>query len=179
MQNEKFIVTLDPGYSKLGICVGRYYDKKILVSNSLNLCNQKKVLKKILLINDFLCQAIESYTPNIACCGYEKQVFSTRKRDVDKVYFSIGLFLKAIAYNNPDTRLFTIPPTQIKKHISGDGAADKNKVIRSVKKIYYTDLVDVSGFIRLKDSHCADAIALYDYVFTYLNNERKNEQSKK
>jgi Holliday junction resolvasome RuvABC endonuclease subunit len=175
MQNEKFIVTLDPGYSKLGICIGQYYDKKILVSDSLNLCKQKKVLKKILLIDDFFCQAITPYIPNITCCGYEKQVFSTRKRDVDKVYFSIGLFLKAIACKNPEPRLFSIPPTQIKKHISGDGTADKNKVIRSVKKIYYNDLVDVSGFIRLKDSHCADAIALYDYVFTYLNNERGNE----
>jgi Holliday junction resolvasome RuvABC endonuclease subunit len=176
--NEKFIVTLDPGYSKLGICIGDYSQKKILFSNSLNTSRQKNILRKVSSVEEFLDNSIKLYLPNITCCGYEKQIFSTRKRDVDKVFFSIGFLLKIIAKQNPKTRLFCIPPTQIKKHISGDGAADKNKVIRSVKKIYYNDLVDVSGFIRLKDSHCADAIALYDYIFTYLNREQKNGQSK-
>lgn len=152
------VAGIDPALLHLGFALlrnGEFTTQPILSKNL-------KAAERLWFIYDAIYSLV---TPDIELVSVEGYSF-----DSENLPFSIGEGGGAIrmALHKRGVKYIEVPPTSLKKFVSGNGAAKKDKMIESVKKHY--------GF-ETDDDNVADAVglAVFAGVFSTKDSNRRCE----
>lgn len=151
---EKIILSIDPGYERLGLCVLR----KDLVTKKTNILHSEcfKTLKefdfqdRLLSIGKHLEKIIQTYKPEDMVI--ESLFMGTNQKTAFKVSEVKGVLIYICKKNN--MKVFEYTPPQIKSAITGSGRSDKI----AVQKMLYLLIPELKNIAKKIDDEY-DAIA--------------------
>ncbi len=161
-KKDKIIISIDPGYERLGICIlsKNKLDKKIKILHSecfktLNTLDFKERLLKIgLHIEDL----INKFHPEDI--AIENLFLNTNQKTVMKVAQVIGTIFYISKKNN--IKIFEYTPLQIKSSITGSGRSDKTS-IQKMLNILIPELKEMGK--KIDDEYDSIACGLTHFAF--------------
>jgi len=125
---EKIILSIDPGYERLGICILRkdLNTKKmnILHSECFKTSKDLDFKDRLLLIGTHIEKIIETYKPEDL--AIENLFMGTNQKTAFKVSETKGVLIYICKKNKMN--VFEYTPLQIKSAITGSGRSDKTAV---------------------------------------------------
>lgn len=147
------ILSIDPGYERVGIAVIEKVDgKEILIySNCFKTSAELSFEERLQLIGDEIERVIKKFKPK--AFAIEKLFFNTNQKTATKVSEVRGALIY-IALKNK-LKVFEYTPLQIKVAVAGDGHGDKKQVIEMLKK-----LILIDKEIKYDDEYDAIAVGL-------------------
>jgi crossover junction endodeoxyribonuclease RuvC len=163
MQQKKdtTIISIDPGYERLGICVLKkdFITKKITITHSECFKTSKELVfqDRLLDIGNHLEIIIKKYKPsNMAI---ESLFMSTNQKTALKVSEVKGVLI--YISKKLDLNVFEYTPLQIKSAITGNGKSDKT----AVQKMLYILMPELKKMDKkIDDEHDAIACGLTHFA---------------
>ena len=128
------ILSIDPGYERLGIAVLEKSPKQkeiLLHSECFKTSAKIPYHKRLLLIGEKIKEIIEKFSPEILAT--EKLFFSKNQKTALLVAESRGVILYTAS--SLDLRIFEYTPAEIKIAVTGYGKSEKKQIIDMVKKL--------------------------------------------
>ncbi len=148
--NKMRIISIDPGYERLGIAVIDHADKDVLVfSECFKTISTDTHASRLYKIKKQIESVIEKYKPQYMAT--ETLYFSTNKKTALLVAEARGVILTTGVENKLE--VFEYAPNTIKLTITGYGKADKKNMMDMVPRL-------ISGTDRIKSDDEFDAIAI-------------------
>ena len=147
------IISIDPGYERLGIAVLEKGTGKeeLLFSECFITSTKEKHEDRLRLIGQEIEKIIKKYEPE--AMGIETLFFKNNAKTAMKVSEARGVMLYEAAKNNLKVLEFT--PLQIKVAVTGYGKSDKEQVTEMVKR-----LIKITKPIKYDDEYDAIAVGL-------------------
>ncbi len=144
------ILSIDPGYERLGIAIlEKQNNKEVLVYSECFKTSAKiPHSERLALIATKIDSILDIYKPN--ALAIEMLLFNSNQKTALLVAEARGLIIGIVGKRN--LKVFEYNPLQIKVAVTGFGRSDKSQVIFMVKK-----LIDVSSKVKNDDEF--DAIA--------------------
>ena len=161
-ESEKTILSIDPGYERLGLCVLR----KDLVTKKMNILHSEcfKTSKdlgfnnRLLLIGTRVEEIIKKYKPEDL--AIENLFMGTNQKTAFKVSETKGVITYVCKKNN--LNVFEYTPPQIKAAITGSGRSDKT----AIQKMLYLLLPELKTISKkIDDEYDAIACGLTHFAF--------------
>lgn len=146
------ILSLDIGIVNNGYTMFDLNKNHVLINDTL-ITKYKTIEEKIINIYYHFSNMVHNYKPEIII--YEKPVFINRGNNSAFINNVLGIYMLIAELNK--INLFSYTAKEVKKVVTQDGNADKNKVAQCVAK-----LLNISSF---KDDHASDSAAV---LLTYL-----------
>jgi crossover junction endodeoxyribonuclease RuvC len=156
MQQQTYttIISIDPGYERLGICVLKkdFITKKITITHSECFKTSKDLdfQDRLLNIGNHLEMIIKKYKPSKM--AVESLFMSTNQKTALKVSEVKGILI--YVSKNLGLKIFEYTPLQIKSAITGNGRSDKT----AVQKMLYILIPELKNIEKKIDDEY-DAIA--------------------
>ncbi len=159
---EKIILSIDPGYERLGLCVLR----KDLVTKKMNILHSEcfKTSKdldfkdRILKIGLYVEDIIEKYKPTDM--AIESLFMNTNQKTALKVSETKGVLIYVCKKNG--LGVFEYTPPQIKSAVTGSGRSDKS----AIQKMLYLLLPELKNISKkIDDEYDAIACGLTHFAF--------------
>ena len=126
------IISIDPGYERLGIAVleKNIGDKKetLLYSDCFKTKTTNTHAERLSLLGQEISKIIKKYEPE--ALSIETLFLTTNHKTVMHVSEARGVILYEAAKNN--LSIFEYSPPQIKSAVAGDGHADKKAIIKMI-----------------------------------------------
>lgn len=147
------IISIDPGYERLGIAVlekGKGKEE-LIFSECFITSTKEKHEDRLRLIGEEIEKVIKKYEPE--AMGIETLFFKTNAKTAMKVSEARGVIMYEAAKNNLKVLEYT--PLQIKVAVTGYGKSDKEQVTEMVKK-----LIKITQPIKYDDEYDAIAVGL-------------------
>ncbi len=146
------ILSIDPGYERVGIAVLEKADKeKLVYSDCFKTSKEFSFIERLELIGQEVERVIEEYKPE--ALAIEKLFFNTNQKTATNVSEVRGALIY-IALKNK-LKVFEYTPLQIKVAVAGDGHGDKTQVITMLK-----NLIKIEKQIKYDDEYDAIAVGL-------------------
>lgn len=147
------IISIDPGYERLGVAVLNKENSKesLLFSDCIITSKEESFEKRLLQIANSVEKIIEEYKPETL--AIEKLYFTTNQKTASNVSEVRGALIYLASKKGLRVRQFT--PLEIKVAVTGDGKADKKQVIQMIPK-----LLKISKSIKYDDEYDAIAVGL-------------------
>ncbi len=160
--SEKIILSIDPGYERLGLCILR----KDLVTKKMNILHSEcfKTSKdldfndRLLLIGTHIEEIIKQYNPEDL--AIENLFMGTNQKTAFKVSETKGVITYVCKKNN--LGVFEYTPPQIKSAITGSGRSDK-VAIQKMLFLLLPELKNISK--KIDDEYDAIACGLTHFAF--------------
>ena len=167
LKDRKNIIALgiDQGYANLGYAIIKYNihtdTYKVLKFGTIITNSKLEIQHRLKIIYDKLDIIIKKYPIDIISCesifvngirNSSGQKTRNKSASIVKTNMSTGLIYLLSSQHN--LKIYSFPPTTIKKHLTGSGKADKDEVIKVVE-----DLSKKNNII-IKTNHESDAIAI-------------------
>lgn len=159
---EKIIISIDPGYERLGICILKknFTNKKIELVHSECFKTSKELdfQDRLLNIGLYIENIIDKYKPeNLAI---ESLFMNTNQKTASKVGEVKGVLVYICKRKNIKT--FEYTPLQIKSSVTGSGHSDKN----AMKKMLFLILPELKNMgKKIDDEYDAIACGLTHFAF--------------
>ncbi len=159
---EKIILSIDPGYERLGLCVLR----KDLITKKMNILHSEcfKTAKelsfqdRLFMIGTHIENLIEKYSPTDV--SIESLFMGTNQKTALKVSEVKGILIYISKKNS--LNVFEYTPLQIKSAITGSGRSDKI----AVQKMLYLLLPELKNISKkIDDEYDAIACGLTHFAF--------------
>lgn len=159
---EKIILSIDPGYERLGLCILR----KDLVTKKMNILHSEcfKTAKELVfqdrlfIIGTHIEELIKKYKP--ADMAIESLFMGTNQKTALKVSEVKGVLIYISKKNS--LHVFEYTPLQIKSAITGSGRSDKI----AVQKMLYLLLPELKNISKkIDDEYDAIACGLTHFAF--------------
>ena len=129
------IISIDPGYERLGIAVLEKKDKKekekLLFSECFKTSNKLPHHQRLALIGNKIKEIIKKYKPKIMAT--EKLFFSGNQKTAMLVAEARGVILYTGSSLGLD--IFEYTPNEVKIAITGYGRSEKRQIIDMVRKL--------------------------------------------
>jgi crossover junction endodeoxyribonuclease RuvC len=147
------IISIDPGYERLGIAVLEKNSQKeeLLFSECFKTSAKINHDERLRLIGEEIEKVIKKYKPEVL--AVETLFFSKNQKTAIKVSEARGVILYVAAKNSLSVKEFM--PNEIKIAITGYGASDKKNIIAMVPK-----LIKINKEIEYDDEFDAIAVGL-------------------
>jgi crossover junction endodeoxyribonuclease RuvC len=147
------IISIDPGYERVGIAIldNESGKERVLFSECFKTLKMFPLNERILLIAKKVEKIINEYQP--VALAIEKLFFTTNQKTAMGVSEARGVIINEAKQKN--LAVFEYTPLQVKIAVTGYGKATKGQVISMVHK-----LVKISDKIRSDDEIDAIAIGL-------------------
>jgi len=153
------IITIDPGYERVGIAVlekshvaTAMRDKEVLLfSECFVTKTTEKHEERLRLIGEEIEKIIKKYRPE--AMGIETLFFKTNAKTAMKVSEARGVIMYEAAKKGLTVMEYT--PLQIKVAVTGYGKSDKEQVTEMVKK-----LIKIEKILKYDDEYDAIAVGL-------------------
>lgn len=148
------IIGIDPGYDRLGIAVIEKPLKGkevVLYSTCLQTSSKDNIYKRLYEIGLEVNHAITKYGPD--ALAIENLFITKNQKTAMRVSEARGIIIYEAVKNR--LPVFEYSPMQIKSSITGDGTADKSRIIKMLGL-----LVKLDKKIALDDEYDAIAVAL-------------------
>lgn len=134
------IVSIDPGYERIGIAVLEKSiltkNKEVLIYSDCFLTSAKKDFPaRLFMIGLEIERIIQTYQPTVLVM--ESLFFNSNQKTVMLVSETKGM-IKYVALKN-NLPVFEYTPLQIKIAVTGYGRSDKQQVIMMIKKLIFID----------------------------------------
>lgn len=156
------IIAVDGALAKSGVCIIRNEEGKNYCYSYLLECKELNSYRLIYLFNQ-LNELVDTYEPQFACVeGYAHKAMGR----VFSIGEAGGVFRLAFATKNIST--VEIPPTTLKKYITGNGRADKKTMKAAIKSIFD---------MQFKTNDEVDAFGLAIAGLDYFNTEMSSVDS--
>ena len=145
------IISIDPGYEKVGIAILEKIDgkEKVLFSECFKTKKSEPLNERIVLIGKEVEKIINKFDPE--ALAIEKLYFTTNQKTVMGVSEARGVMINKAKQKG--LKVFEYTPLQVKIAVTGYGRATKGQVISMVKKLISVD-------VRVKSDDEIDAIAI-------------------
>lgn len=131
------IISIDPGYERVGIAIleKNQGDKKetVVFSECFKTSSKISFHDRLLLIGKQIEKIIKKYDP--CALAIEKLFFETNQKTAMHVSEARGMMIYIGKKNN--LKIFEYTPLQIKSAVTGYGKADKNMVMDMIPKIVH------------------------------------------
>lgn len=159
---EKIILSIDPGYERLGLCILR----KDLITKKMNIIHSEcfKTTKelsfhdRLFIIGTHIEELIKKYEP--VDIAIESLFMGTNQKTALKVSEVKGVLIYISKKNN--ISVFEYTPLQIKSAITGSGRSDKI----AVQKMLYLLLPELKTISKkIDDEYDAIACGLTHFAF--------------
>lgn len=170
IENSLRIISIDPGYERLGIAVleksekstkGSPFGKEELVfSECFKTSSKLPHSQRLALIGDRIKEVIKKYRPE--ALATEKLFFSENQKTALLVAEARGVIL--YTGTSCGLKVFEYAPTEIKIAITGYGRSEKRQIITMVQKLISLPLGVTSGKIKSDDEFDAIAIGLTHFA---------------
>lgn len=133
--NNKRVLSIDPGYERLGIAVLEKDFKTnkhfLIFSECFKTKNTLEFAERLVQIGKHLVSIIEEYKPD--CFAIENLFLSNNQKTAMRVAETRGVLIYiAKTHNLP---VFELTPLQIKLSITGNGKSDKTGVEKMIRLI--------------------------------------------
>lgn len=147
------IISIDPGYERLGIAVLEKGNGKeeLIFSECFITSTKEKHEDRLRLIGEEIEKVIKKYEPE--AMGIETLFFKTNAKTAMKVSEARGVIMYEAAKNGLKVLEYT--PLQIKVAVTGYGKSDKEQVTEMVKR-----LIKITKPIKYDDEYDAVAVGL-------------------
>lgn len=153
------ILSIDPGYERVGIAVvekennkpARAGGEKLVYSDCFKTSSELSFLERLQLVGGEVERVIKKYKPK--AFAIEKLFFNTNQKTATNVSEVRGALIYIALKNN--LKVYEYTPLQIKSAVCGDGHGDKDQVITMVK-----NLIQIEKEIKHDDEYDAIAIGL-------------------
>lgn len=161
-KTEKIILSIDPGYERLGICVleKNFITKKIKILHSECFKTSKDIdfKERMLKIGIYIEGIIEKYkTEDLAI---ENIFMNTNQKTALKVSEIKGVLIYIC--KKQKMNVFEYTPLQIKSAITGSGRSDKN----AIQKMLYILMPELKKLTKkIDDEYDAIACGLTHFAF--------------
>jgi crossover junction endodeoxyribonuclease RuvC len=142
-----------------------------LISTKANTSDQYDIEKRMLKIVEEL-SLIKDY-PDIKLTYIEEISFGSTGSGADQLA-ALNYYIRVFMYQN-DIVYYTVPPTTLKKYITGSGQCKKNLMLKEVYKKWNVDYVDDN----LCDAYSLSRFALDNYVKGTMEPYKKKVKEKK
>jgi crossover junction endodeoxyribonuclease RuvC len=146
------IISIDPGYERLGIAVLEKLPKQkevLVYSECFKTSAKLPHHERLTLIGNKIKEVIKKYKPEVLAT--EKLYFSNNQKTALLVAEARGVIL--YAGSSTGLQIFEYTPAEIKIAVTGYGKADKHQVMNMVSKL-------ISGTEKIKSDDELDAIAI-------------------
>lgn len=144
------IISIDPGYERLGIAVLEKNEKeKLIFSECFKTKTSLPFVERLELVGREVARIIEEYSPS--ALSIENLFLETNQKTAMRVSETRGAILYQARLSGLEIYEYT--PLQIKVATTGYGKATKTQVISMVKKL-------ISGAESIKQDDEMDAIAI-------------------
>lgn len=144
------IISIDPGYERLGIAVLEKNEKeKLIFSECFKTKASLPFVERLELVGREVARIIEEYSPS--ALSIENLFLETNQKTAMRVSETRGAILYQARLSGLEIHEYT--PLQIKVATTGYGKATKTQVISMVKKL-------ISGAELIKQDDEMDAIAI-------------------
>lgn len=156
------ILSIDPGYERLGIAVIEKKEGKkeeLVFSKCFKTSSKDPHHQRLTEVSAEVEKIIKKYKPSILVT--ETLFFSKNVKTAMKVAEARGVIIERCSSNNLE--IFELSPQQIKIAITGSGSGNKNQIIKMVPL-----LINVSKEKKNDDEY--DAIAIGLTFFAIKNN---------
>lgn len=151
------IISIDPGYERLGIAVLEKNEKeKLIFSECFKTKASLPFVERLELVGREVARIIEEYSPS--ALSIENLFLETNQKTAMRVSETRGAILYQARLSSLEIYEYT--PLQIKVATTGYGKATKSQVISMVKKL-------ISGAELIKQDDEMDAIAIGLTHFAY------------
>ncbi len=122
---------IDPGYDRVGWCIGKMFDGNFSVEayGSVLTDKHRELIERYRSIDTRLQEIISQYHP--VECAIESLFFSKNQKTAMHVSEARGVILSTLFRNH--IQCFEYTPLQIKQAVTGNGRADKNAVDRMLR----------------------------------------------
>ena len=147
------VLSIDPGYGRLGIAIIESENKKerLLYSDCFQTDKKLSYEERLLKIGNELSTLIKKFNPDIL--AIESLFFAKNQKTAIDVAGVRGVLIYIAKSHN--LSIFEYTPLQIKIAITGYGRGDKKQVTQMVEK-----LIKIEKFIKLDDEYDAIAVGL-------------------
>jgi crossover junction endodeoxyribonuclease RuvC len=162
INKEKIILSIDPGYERLGVCILKknFVTKKIDILHSECFKTSKELdfQDRLLNIGLYIEKIIRKYKPeNLAI---ESLFMNTNQKTASKVGEVKGVLVYISKKNN--MKVFEYTPLQIKSSVTGSGHSDKS----AMKKMLFLILPELKNLNKkIDDEYDAIACGLTHFAF--------------
>ena len=147
------IISIDPGYERLGIAVLEKNGPKeeLVFSECLKTSAKIDHAERLKLIGEELEKIIKKFKPS--ALAIETLFFSKNQKTAMQVSEARGVILYIASKNNLEVKEFM--PNNIKMAVTGYGASDKKNIISMIPK-----LIKIEKDIKYDDEYDAIAVGL-------------------
>ncbi|OGD67119.1 crossover junction endodeoxyribonuclease RuvC [Candidatus Campbellbacteria bacterium RIFOXYC2_FULL_35_25] len=145
------IISIDPGYERVGIAILEKNDRgkeELIYSDCFKTSSKIPLTERLFLIGQEIDKLIKEYAPK--ALAIETLFFTTNQKTVMGVSEARGVIMYQALFNK--IPVFEYSPLQIKIATTGYGKSDKKQVISMVNK-----LIKINKDIKYDDEY--DAIA--------------------
>lgn len=133
---NKRILSIDPGFERIGIAIIEKSQKEELVYSDCFKTNPKLPLnERLMLIGKEVGQIIKKYSPS--ALAIEKLYITNNQKTAMGVAEARGVIIYESTVNN--LSIFEYTPPQIKLAVTGYGKATKDMVMNMVPRLIYMD----------------------------------------
>jgi len=153
--NVTRIIGVDPGIASVGVAILENPRAKLIAAQHFE-ANAKTLDCRVAKYAKYFDELLEEYKPDIV--AIETQYFAPYGKKTGAVAVSIikvglvrGAFIGVASIRNIPT--MGIYPTEAKLALTGDGSANKNKMIECAQSIFKVEL-------RITEDHVADALGI-------------------
>lgn len=159
LKNEKFFMGIDPSFSGTGIVIinneFKIFEEKLITTKKMD--DIYDVERRMLAIIDQF-EFIHQYKNHLNLTLIEGISFGSKGGGSDQLaalnyFIRIFLFRNGIIY-------FSIPPTSLKKFVTGTGQCKKNLMLKEVYKKWNVDFSDDN----LCDAYSLARMAQFNYI---------------
>lgn len=160
MTEPKLILALDLSLSSTGFAIGKVVDSKVKLLE-IGHINNKRYAKQTQAyrLNEIakrLTSLYEQYPIDIVI---KERGFVNGRAVATQALFKVAGVADLISFTHGHSIDTEIPPTTIKKQVTGDGKADKQKVMRAVETYLGRDVKGLS-LVQFATDDESDAVAL-------------------
>lgn len=158
MQNNMKIISIDPGFERLGIAVlekNKKGKEVLLYSECFKTSSKLPHQERLRLIGNKIVDIIQEYNPTELAT--ETLFFTSNQKTVIPVAEARGVILFIAGTHN--IPVFEYSPPQIKLAVTGHGHSDKKQIMSMVPR-----LIHITKEIKLDDEYDAIAIGLTHYA---------------
>jgi len=128
---ETIILGIDPGYDRVGWCVGKQEGQHfcIVESGCVETRKTDAIIQRFQQIDEELTQVIHRHKPTE--CGIESLFFENNAKTAMRVSEARGVIISCLFRNHVEVHELT--PLQIKSALTGNGKATKQEVKKMVQ----------------------------------------------
>jgi crossover junction endodeoxyribonuclease RuvC len=147
------IISIDPGYERVGVAIIEKTGSKeeLIFSDCIQTSAKIEHSKRLLAVGQEVASLIEKYQPSVLAT--ESLFFKNNQKTAMKVSEARGVVIYEA--QKAGLKIFEYTPLQIKIATTGYGKSEKNQVMEMVKR-----LIKINKTIKYDDEYDAIAVGL-------------------